>query len=86
MTDTLSIDVTGIHVGNDVNFMGGYSACLTSSRVLELIDTNIFIAPTREEAISNLKEHYTEGIRAGDPSLTLDDAFHIFLMQNKLKV
>ena len=85
MMGTLLVDVTGIHIGGGDDFIGGYSACLTTNKT-ELIDFHVFIADTREQAVKELKEHYTEGIRNGDPNLSLDDAFHIFLMQNKLKV
>ena len=87
MTDTLSIDVTGIIVSPDVfnPDPSAFSASLVSEKG-EYVHGGIFVGNSREEAVMRLKEHYTEGIREGDPTISLDDAFHIFLMQQKLKV
>ena len=87
MTDTLSIDVTGIIVSPDVfnPNPNAFSASLITDKG-EYVHGGLFIGESREEAVMRLKEHYTEGIRSGDPDLSLDDAFHIFLMQQKLKV
>ena len=72
----------GIHVEADWNDPDRFQA--TYSVYPEVL--SLAVGDTREEAILNLKSHLAEQVIADNPSLSINDAFNLWRMHNKLGV
>ena len=82
------LSAEGITVRTDTFGTGEFEA-IYRAKELEHIDDYVMptaLGPTREQAVYRLKEQLGADTRASNPDLSVDEAFTIFRLQQKIGV